>query len=109
MAKLPPVFELHVFLATGVAEGVKAAGGAASAGKRYSLLIFSRQAEGTAADKRRAREGAASAGWKEIKLERSKVIPAREAPADPTLKAAFDEALRDGCAVVAYRKPLAPA
>ena len=102
-------FDIHVFLASGVAAGVKAAGGAASAGKRYSLLIFSRQAEGKAADKRRAREGAAAAGWKEVKLERSKVLSAGETPADPTLKAAFDEALREGCAVVAYQKPQAPA
>ncbi|HEX7250648.1 MAG TPA: hypothetical protein VF262_09730 [Burkholderiales bacterium] len=102
-------FEVHVFLATGVAQGVKAAGGAASAGKRYSLLIFSRQPEGKAADKRRAREGAATAGWKDVKLERSRVLAVGETPADPILKAAFDEALREGCAVVAYKKPLAPA
>jgi hypothetical protein len=101
-------FEIHVFLATGVAAGVKAAGGAAAAGKRYSLLIFSRQAEGKAADKRLARDSAAAAGWKEVKLERSKRLAAAEPPGDPTLKAAFDEALREGCAVLAYQKPLAP-
>ena len=105
MAKAPTAVELHVFLATGVA----AAGSGARAGKRYSLLVFSRQEAGKAADKRRAREGAASAGWKEVKLERSKLLPTHAPPADPTLRAAFDDALRDGCAVLAYQKPLAPA
>lgn len=105
----PKPFEIHVFLATGVAAGVRAAGrGTAAAGKRYSLLIFSRQAEGKAADKRLAREGAAGAGWKEVKLERSKRLPADAPPADAILKAAFDDALREGCAVLAYEKPLAP-
>lgn len=99
--------ELHVFLASGIATA--ASGKACAPGKRYSLLVFSRQPTGREADKRLAREGAASAGWKEVKLERSKVLPAGAAPADPVLKAAFDDALLDGCAVVAYKKPLAPA
>jgi hypothetical protein len=105
MAKAPPAYELHVFLATGVA----AAGSGARTGKRYSLLIFSRQVQGKAADERRAREGAATAGWKAVKLERSKLLPADTPPADAMLRAAFDDALRDGCAVLAYEKPLAPA
>lgn len=105
MAKAPTAFELHVFLATGVA----AARSGASAGKRYSLLILSRQQEGEPADERLARQGAATAGWKELQIERSKRLPAGVPPAEPTLKAAFDDALRDGCAVLAYEKPLAPA
>lgn len=105
------MFEIHVFLASGVANGASAAGGGAGCapGKRYSLLIFSRQRGGEDADKRLARRGAATAGWKEVKLERSRRLPEAAAPADAVLKAAFDEALQDGCAVVAYRKPLAPA
>jgi len=105
MAKAPHAFELHVFLATGVA----VPGSGASAGKRYSLLIFSRQREGEPADERLAREGAASAGWKELQIERSKRLPAGVPPAEDTLKAAFDDALRDGCSVLAYEKPLAAA
>ena len=99
--------EMHVFLASGVATA--ASGSGCAPGKRYSLLIFSRQPAGQEANKRRAREGAGSAGWKDVKLERSKVLPATAAPGDATLEAAFADALKDGCAVVAYRKPLAPA
>ena len=99
--------ELHVFLASGVATASSGAG--CARGKRYSLLIFSRQPAGQEANKRLAREGAGTAGWKEVKLERSKVLPATAAPGEATLRAAFADALADGCAVVAYKKPLAPA
>ena len=99
--------EMHVFLASGVATA--SSGPGCARGKRYSLLIFSRQPAGQAANKRLARDGAGSAGWKEVKLERSKVLPASAALGEATLKAAFADALKDGCAVVAYKKPLAPA
>ena len=97
-------FDVHVFLATGAA--TKANGTDYRAGKRYSLLIFSRQAIGEKPNRERAGKGAAAAGWKDLKLERSKRLPSGSTPGDPVLREAFGEALAEGSAVVAYKEPV---
>lgn len=98
------VFEMHVFLAVGEAKAKNEAG--CKAGEAHSLLIFSRQPAG-AADDALARKGAAFAGWKHVKLERSRRLEA--IPAEPTLRAAYEDALELGCSVLADRRALAPA
>jgi hypothetical protein len=102
--RLPPaqVFDVHVFLATAAAKDGVAAG--CRAGEVHSLLIFCRQPENEAADERLARKSASAAGWKSIKIERSKRLPVTAEPEDETLRAAFREALRDGFSVVAHRR-----
>ena len=98
-------FDVHVFLATGVA--TKANGADYRSGERYSLLIFSRQPIGEEADHKLAAKGAAAAGWKDVMLERSKRLPSASAPADPILREAFGDALSEGCSVVAHRRSIA--
>jgi hypothetical protein len=98
-------FDVHVFLATGAA--TKASGADWRAGERYSLLIFSRQPIGEKADPKLASKGAATAGWKDVKLERSKRLPSGASPADPVLREAFGDALSEGCSVVAHRRSTA--
>jgi hypothetical protein len=97
-------FEVHVFLGTGVAVAEDTG---FTPGGRYSLLIFSRQPKGEQADQTRAREGAATAGWKDIELEQSRLLPPGSEPGDATLREAVDEALSEGCSVVAHRRRLA--
>jgi len=97
-----PIFDVHVFLATAQAKDSVAAG--CRAGEVHSLLIFCRQDEGEAADERLARKSASSAGWKSIRIERSKRLPVTAEPQEEVLRAAFREALRDGSAVVAHRR-----
>ena len=97
-----PLFEVHVFLATGTAKDSNGAG--CVAGERHSLLIFARQPEGEAADERLARKGASATGWTAVKLERSKRLPVTARPQEPVLREAFDEALRDGYSIVAHRR-----
>jgi hypothetical protein len=97
-------FDVHVFLGTGVAAAENAG---FAPGARYSLLVFIRQPKGESGDARLAREGAATAGWKEVALESSRCLPGNAAPGDTTLQAALGDALSDGCAVVAHRQPLA--
>jgi hypothetical protein len=104
VAKRVGAFDVHVFLATGAA--TKANGAEYRAGERYSLLIFSRQPIGEKPNRQLAGKGAAASGWKEVKLERSKRLPSGAAPADPTLRDAFGEALAEGSSVVAYREPV---
>lgn len=91
---------VHVYLAT--AEARTAPG--LIKGERYSLLIFCRGPEGKPAQERAARLCAAEAGWTSIEIERWRKLPATARPAEPTLLAAFDEALREGGAVVAHRR-----
>jgi hypothetical protein len=97
------LFDVHVFLGSAAARDSAASG--CPEGERHSLLIFCRQPEGEAADERLARKGASAAGWTGVKLERSKRLPVTAVPQEAVLKAAFGEALRDGCAVVAHRRP----
>jgi hypothetical protein len=99
------VYDVHVFLATGEAKAKNDFG--CKEGDLHSLLIFSRQAPGEAADDATARKGAAFAGWKRVKLERSRRLEA--VPPEPTLRAAYEDALELGCSVVADRRALAPA
>lgn len=100
-----PVYDVHVFLATGEAKAKNDVG--CKAGELHSLLVFSRQAAGSRADESLARKGAAYAGWRHVKLERSRVLAAP--PAEATLRAAYDDALALGCSVLADRRELAPA
>jgi hypothetical protein len=104
-AKPAGAFDVHVFLASGAA--TKASGADWRAGERYSLLIFSRQPIGERANLKLASEGAAAAGWKDVKLERSKRLPSGASPADATLQEAFGDALSIGCSVVAHRRSTA--
>ena len=97
-------FEVHVFLGTGVAAAENAG---FAPGARYSLLVFVRQPKGEDGNARLAREGAATAGWKDVALESSRCLPGNAAPGDASLQAALGDALSDGCAVLAYRQPLA--
>ena len=97
-----PVFELHVFIATAAAKDDPVAG--LHKGDRHSLLIFCRQAEGEEADERLARKSASASGWSEIRLERSKRLPVTAVPQDAVLRAAFNDALKEGFAVVAHRR-----
>lgn len=99
------VYHVHVFLATGEAKSKNEVG--CRAGELHSLLIFSRQPAGAPADQALARRGAAFAGWKHVKLERSRRVEA--VPADPDVKAAYGDALELGCSVLADRRALAPA
>lgn len=99
------VFDMHVFLAVGEAKAKNEAG--CKEGEAHSLLIFSRQPAGSAADEALARKGAAFAGWKHVKLERSRRLEA--IPTEPTLRAAYEDALEIGCSVVADRRALKPA
>jgi hypothetical protein len=96
------VFDMHVFLAVGEAKAKNEAG--CKEGEAHSLLIFSRQPAGSAADEALARKGAAFAGWKHVKLERSRRLEAM--PSEPTLRAAYEDALEIGCSVVADRRAL---
>ena len=91
-----------MFLATAEARDSVASG--CPAGERHALLIFSRQPEGEAPDEPLARKGASNAGWKSIRIERSRRLPATAVPEDEILRAAFREALRDGVSVVAHRR-----
>jgi hypothetical protein len=93
-----------MFLATGEAKKNNDAG--CPEGDVHSLLIFSRQADGTASDEKLARRGAAWAGWRRVIFERSARLPAR--PADPNLGAAYQDALALGCSVIADRRTLTP-
>src|SRR5258708_27260258 len=88
-------FDVPVFLATGAA--TEANGADYRAGERYSLLIFSRQPIGEKPNLQLAGKGAAAAGWKDLKLERSRRLPSGAAPGDPVLREAFGEALAQGC------------
>lgn len=99
------MYEVHVFLATGEAKAKNEVG--CKEGEIHSLLVFSRQPAGAAADASLARRGAAYAGWRHVKLERSRVLPMP--PAESTLRAAYDDALALGCSVLADRRALAPA
>jgi len=94
--------ELHVFLGTAEARDSVASG--CAVGERHSLLVFSRQPEGEAPDEALARKGASAAGWKNIRLERSKRLPVTAEPQDEVLRSAFREALKEGCSVVAHRR-----
>jgi hypothetical protein len=93
-------YEVHVYLATAVA---KTAPGLIK-GERYAVLIFCRGPEGKPAQERAARLCASQAGWTSIEIERSRRLPAQARPAEPTLRAAFEEALREGGSVVAHRR-----
>lgn len=95
-------FELHVFLATAEARNFEAAG--CAPGERHSLLIFCRQPEGEEGDQPLARKSASAAGWTAIKLERSKCLPVTAVPEQAVLRDAFNEALKEGFAVVAHRR-----
>ncbi len=95
-------FELHVFLATAESKKLEEAG--CPVGERHSLLIFCRQPEGEEGDERLARKSASAAGWTAIKLERSKCLPVTAVPQEPVLRDAFNDALKDGSAVVAHRR-----
>jgi len=99
------VYDVLVFLATGEAKAKNDFG--CKEGDVHSLLIFSRQSAGAAADDALARKGAAFAGWKRVKLERSRRLEA--IPPEPTLRAAYEDALALGCSVVADRRALTPA
>ena len=101
-AAVTKAFDVHVFLATACARDSVAAG--CPKGERHSLLIFCRQPEGEAPDEQLARRGASTAGWREIRLERAKRLPVNAVPQDPVLRAAFQEALKDGVSVVAHRR-----
>jgi hypothetical protein len=96
--------EVHVFLGTAVRKDDADLQWAP--GKRYSLLIFSRQPEGEAPDEPLARKSASAAGWTGIKLERSKRLPVTAVPESEALRAAFREALSDGASVVAHGQPV---
>jgi hypothetical protein len=96
-------FEVHVFLATGVAVAENTD---FTPGARYSLLIFSRQPEGEEADADLARQGAATAGWEDVQLERARRLTAASEPGDAILREALGEALSEGCSVVAHRRSL---
>src|SRR3954471_18843220 len=104
MTKPAGAFDVHAFLATGVA--TKASGADYRAGKRYSLLVFCRQPIGEKPNPQLAGKGAAAAGWKDLELERSRRLPSGAAPADPVLREACGEALAEGSSVVAYREPV---
>lgn len=93
-----------MFLATGEAKKNNEAG--CPEGEVHSLLIFSRQAAGSASDEKLARRGAAFAGWRRVVFERSAKLPMR--PADLNLSAAYEDALAIGCSVIADRRALAP-
>ena len=95
-------FDVHVFLATACAKDSVAAG--CRAGEVHGLLIFCRQPEGEEADERLARKSASAAGWKSIRIERSKRLPVTAEPQEDSLRAAFREALKDGFSVVAHRR-----
>ena len=95
-------FELHVFLATAEAKNSEAAG--CAPGERHSLLIFCRQPEGEEGDRPLARKSASAAGWTAIKLERSKCLPVTAVPEEAVLREAFNEALKEGFAVLAHRR-----
>ena len=93
-------WEVDVFLGTAEAK----AGTAFEAGSRYALLIFRRQPAGAAPDEKAARKEAAAAGWRAIRLERSRRLPATARPDQPVLLAAFEDALREGGSVVAHQR-----
>jgi hypothetical protein len=97
------VTEVHVFVATAAAKDDDAAAGLRK-GDRHSLLIFCRQPEGEAPDERLARKSASASGWSEIRLERSKRLAVTAVPQDAVLRAAFNDALKEGFAVVAHRR-----
>ena len=99
------MYDVHAFLATGEAKAKNEVG--CKPGELHSLLILSRQPADSPADEALARKGAAFAGWKHIKLERSRRLEA--IPAEATLRAAYDDALELGCSVLADRRALAPA
>lgn len=98
------MYDVLVFLATGEAKAKNDFG--CKEGDLHSLLIFSRQAAGSEADEPLARKGAAFAGWKHVRLERSRRLEG--IPPEPTLRAAYADALEIGCSVVADRRALAP-
>jgi hypothetical protein len=97
-------YDVHMFLGTGEAKAKNEAG--CRAGELHSLLILSRQPAGKPSDQALARKGAAFAGWKHVKLERAARLP--QAPAEATMRAAYDDALALGCSVVADRRALTP-
>ena len=97
--------DMYVFLATGEAKAKNDFG--CREGDLHSLLVFSRQPAGSPPDEALARKGAAFAGWKRVRLERSRRLEA--IPPEPTLRAAYEDALELGCSVVADRRALAPA
>jgi hypothetical protein len=98
------VIDMYVFLATGEAKAKNDFG--CREGDLHSLLVFSRQPAGTP-DEKLARKGAAFAGWRRVKFERARKLEA--APAEQTLRAAYDDAIELGCSVVADRRALTPA
>ena len=93
-----------MFLATGEAKAKNEVG--CPEGELHSLLVFSRQPEGTSTDEKAARRGAAYAGWRRLVFERSARLPRR--PDEPNLRAAYDDALVLGCTVIADRRALTP-
>ncbi|HYD57358.1 MAG TPA: hypothetical protein VEB41_10670 [Burkholderiales bacterium] len=99
------MYEVYAFLAIGEAKAKNEVG--CKAGELHSLLVLSRQPAGGEADVALARKGAAFAGWKHVKLERSRRLEG--VPAEATLRAAYDDALALGCSVLADRRALAPA
>jgi hypothetical protein len=73
-------------------------------GELHSLLILSRQPAGSETDEAAARKGAAFAGWRRVKVERSARLPGP--PSDARLRAAYDDAMELGCSVIADRRVL---
>ena len=94
-----------MFLGSGEAKAKNDAG--CTEGELHSLLILCRRPPGSPLDDSEARKGAAFAGWKHVKVERSAKLPGR--PAEPSLSAAYNDALALGCSVIADRRVLAPA
>jgi hypothetical protein len=94
-----------MFLATGEAKAENDVD--CDEGEVHSLLILSRQPSGSEADEVLARQGAALAGWRRIRIERSARLAAP--PAEPALRAAYEDALELGCSVIADRRVLGAA
>src|SRR6185436_4562990 len=94
-----------MFLGIGEAKAKNEAG--CTEGELHTLLILCRLPPGAALDEAHARKGAAFAGWKHVKVERSAKLPGP--PAEPSLRAAYEDALALGCSVIADRRTLAPA
>jgi hypothetical protein len=94
---------LSVFLATALADDVEGR----RPGARHAMLIYV-SAEDFETAQRKAAGVAIGAGWMLVRLEKGMEVADLAATEDPVLRAAAEDALAEGSAMVVYGDELPP-
>jgi hypothetical protein len=94
-------YEVYVFVGEATTAEHNASG--YPAGKKYAILVFSRQLKGAEPDWELPQSDLEAAGWVDVQLkEGGKVNPKKNAAAVDTSRSAYVSALKNGSAVVVY-------